>query len=456
MTGRNILLAALRNGETSRPAWVPFVGVHGAKILGVTAADYLHSSDLIVRGLSRASELYRPDGLPLVFDLQMEAEVLGCGLTWPDETPPAVNVHPLTRSGVENLPPFDTAKGRYPLVADALKKLGKEIGNQVALYGLITGPFTLSLHLMGTNVFLRMFDDPGAVKRVLAFCSDVGRKAAEFYLDHGAEVIAVVDPMTSQIPPKYFTEFVQPYVSEIFEHIRAQGGLSSFFVCGNATRNLDLMCRTPCDNVSVDENISLDLLRDLAQKNGKSFGGNLKLTTALLLGDELDAKRDALRCIDIGGTKGFVLAPGCDLPYAVPEANLQAVAEVLLDPYQREVARAASRDEAHTTVEEIELPDYASEAKVIVDVVTLDSASCAPCQYMVGAVKEAASKLGETVLIREHKITTRNGLGHMAKLGVGQIPTICIDGQVRFPSIIPDVSTLIRELEARVREKKGT
>jgi uroporphyrinogen decarboxylase len=214
------------------------------------------------------------------------------------------------------------------------------------------------------------------------------------------------------------------------------------------------MCQTPCDNVSVDENIPLDLVRDLAQRNGKSFGGNLKLTTALLLGEELDAKRDALRCMDLGGTKGFILAPGCDLPYAVPEANLQAVAEVLFDEYQRDVARAASREEAETAVEEIELPEYESEKKVIVDVVTLDSASCAPCQYMVGAVKEAAGRLGERVLIREHKITTRNGLGHMAKLGVGQIPTICIDGEVRFPSIIPDVNTLIHELEARARDKE--
>ena len=75
------------------------------------------------------------------------------------------------------------------------------------------------------------------------------------------------------------------------------------------------------------------------------------------------------------------------------------------------------------------------------------------------ALLAALADLGSRVTcvdINEHKITTRNGLGHMAKLGVGQIPTICIDGQVKFPSIIPDISTLIHELEARVREQKGT
>ena len=76
MTGKQLLLKALRDEVTPRPAWVPFVGVHGAKLIGVTAWDYLRSSERIVAGLSKAVELYRPDGLPVVFDLQMEAEVL--------------------------------------------------------------------------------------------------------------------------------------------------------------------------------------------------------------------------------------------------------------------------------------------------------------------------------------------------------------------------------------------
>ena len=84
VNGRELLLKALRNETTSRPAWVPFVGVHGAHLIGEKAGDYLRSSELITRGLKRAIERYRPDGLPVVFDLQIEAEVLGCELHWAD------------------------------------------------------------------------------------------------------------------------------------------------------------------------------------------------------------------------------------------------------------------------------------------------------------------------------------------------------------------------------------
>lgn len=456
MTGKDLLLAGLRGETTPRTPWVPFVGVHGGKLVGATAEAYLRNSDLIVSGLTSACELYRPDGLPVLFDLQLEAEVLGCGMKWGDETPPSVTSHPLTSGNLSDLPAYDTSRGRFPIVADALKRLKAAQGNQVAWYGLITGPFTLALHLLGTNIFLQMFDDTAKVKDVLRFCAEIGGKTTDFYREHGADVIAVVDPMTSQISPEHFEEFVTEAVNEVFDHIRECGLLSSLFVCGNATRNLELMCRTRCDNVSVDENISLMQLRDLARANGKSFGGNLKLTTVLLLGTELDAQDDALRCMDIGGTDGFILAPGCDLPYATPEANLQAVADLVHDEYQREVARAAIKRRSVQELEDIELPDYTREEKVIVDVVTLDSASCAPCQYMVDAVERAARELPDKVEIREHKIKTRSGLGHMAKLGVGQIPTICIDGEVTFPSIIPDIKTLVEAIQAKAKGKSAS
>ncbi|NLX15264.1 MAG: uroporphyrinogen decarboxylase [Phycisphaerales bacterium] len=453
MTGKELLLNALQGQPTPRPAWVPFVGVHGGKTIGASATDYLKSSKLLVQGLTKAKELYQPDGLPLIFDLQMEAEVLGCALRWAEETPPSVVTHPLTDRKLHELPPFDLSQGRYPAAVDAMKTVKKLIGDDTALYGLITGPFTLALHLMGTGVFLEMFERPDYVKEVLTYCTQICRQAADMYLEHGADVIAVVDPMTSQISPQHFTEFVQPYVDNVFVHIRGRGALSSLFVCGNATRNMEIMCRCQCDNVSIDENIPLDYVRDLARAGGKSYGGNLKLTTVLLLGDEIDAQQDALRCLEIGNTPGFILAPGCDLPYATPAVNLQAVALMVHDDYQRQVAKNTLKAR-EKTFEDVSLPLYSSEKKVIVDVVTLDSASCAPCQYMVDAVENAAKKFPDQVEIREHKITTSRGLGHMAKLGVGQIPTICIDGEVKFPSIIPDITTLIQALEEKVKCKR--
>jgi len=454
MTGRDILLKAIRNETTPRPAWLPFVGVHGAKIIGKSAEEYLRSSELLVQGLKRAYALYQPDGLPVCFDLQLEAEVLGCELHWAAEGPPSVATHPLEeRRGIQDLPVFDVGQGRFPVVFSALRTLKQDIGNAVALYGLICGPFTLALHLMGNDIFMQMFDHPDYVKAVMGYCASVSTKTAGAYLANGADIVAVVDPMTSQISPEHFREFCSPAMNQVFDHIRDQGGHSSLFVCGDATRNLEVMSQTDCDNISIDENIPLEKIRDYTRGANKSFGGNLRLTTVLLLGDEDDAKLDAIRCIDIGGGAGYILAPGCDLPFATPEKNLQAVAEMVHDPYKREVARRTIIAKSAESAEGIALPDYATEKKVYVDVITLDSASCAPCQYMMDAVHRTAKKTGIPLAIAEHRITTREGIAMMTRLGVGNIPTICLDGKPAFVSLIPDQKTLAAAIEEIARAK---
>lgn len=451
-TGRQLVLDALACKPVARTPWVPFVGVHGAKMLGMTATDYLRSPAKVVEALVAAQRLYRADGLPIVFDLQIEAEILGCRLHWDKDVPPSVVSHPLTTGEPASLPAFGLDKGRMPEALEATR-LARQALPDTALYGLVCGPFTLASHLVGSEIFVQMFDDPERIERVLEHCTAVAITAARGYLAAGADIVAVVDPMTSQVSPKHFKHFVTPYVDKVFDAIRAAGGRSSLFVCGDATRNIANMCATTCDNISIDENIALPRLRDAAVAAGKSFGGNLKLTVVLLLGKPGDARLDTLRCLDeAGDAPGFVLAPGCDLPFATPEENLQAVAELVHDPYQREVARTTATGTLDVQIPP--LPDYAgNRAEVVVDVITLDSAACAPCQYMMNAVHAAVRQFGGRVRVNEHKVKTHAGIGMMCALKVANIPTICIDGQTRFVSIIPDGPTLATAVRAALVAK---
>ena len=454
MTGRELVVGALRNGLTPRPAWVPFVGVHGGQLIGAKAPEYLRSPDLIVQGLSEAVRRYRPDGIPMLFDLQLEAEAMGCELAWSAETPPSVKTHPLESGGsLAKLAPFDLGAGRLPVAFEVTRRMKSLVGGEVAIYGLLCGPFTLAMHLMGNDLFMQMYDHPDYVRAVVGYAASIGCKMVQAYADAGADVIAVVDPMTSQISPEHFTEFVAPYVNQVFDAARERGCFSSLFVCGDASRNLGEMSKTGCDNLSIDENIPLSLLRDYSRTTGKSFGGNLKLTSVLLFGDEDDCRLDAIRCIDVAGSAGFILAPGCDLPYAVPPANLEAVAEMVHDGYRREICkRTIIAKQASSAA--CDLPErYDALSHVQLDVITLDSASCAPCQYMMDAVHRAASAASGPVLVKEHRIATREGLAAMQKLGVKNLPTICIDGQVAFVSLIPDQRTLLARIEEALKTK---
>jgi MtaA/CmuA family methyltransferase len=451
MTGRELIRNAFKLKEIPRIPWIPFVGIHGAKLIGTSAGEYLKSTILIVEGLEKAVEMYKPDGLPVVFDLQLEAEALGCNLVWSQQNPPAVVSHPL--SGETDLATFKipgVEDGRIGIVLDAARQI-REKHPDVALYGLVTGPFTLALHLLGTDIFLKMFEDEEFVKNLLAFTSKVGIAMSEYYLDAGCDIIAVVDPMTSQIGPDQFRQFITEPVTRIFEFIRKKGGLGSFFVCGYAQQNIEAMCECNPDNISIDENIPLDFVRDICLDRRISFGGNLKLTVVLLMGSPDDCQKHALECMELGGFRGFILAPGCDLPMNTPSPNLMAISELIHDPYKQDVVRAMDKKP-----EDVILPDmkdYGKADKVIVDIITLDSESCAPCQYMVEAVKRVTPEFEGIVEWREHSIKELDAVNFMSALMVKNIPTICIDGKIAFVSKIPPKHELIRAIQDRINEK---
>ena len=93
--GRDLVLNTLKHEKTDRVPWVPFAGVHAGKLKGYTGEEILKDADKLVEALLEVNKLYMPDGMPVMFDLQIEAEILGCTLLWAKDNPPSVRSHPL-------------------------------------------------------------------------------------------------------------------------------------------------------------------------------------------------------------------------------------------------------------------------------------------------------------------------------------------------------------------------
>ena len=452
MNSKELVLKAIKIEDTPRIPWIPFVGCHAGKLLGVNATDYLKSKEHIVNGVNKSIEIYRADGIPVIFDLQIEAEAMGCKLKWADDNPPAVISHPIAEGvALKDIPMPTLVDGRIQMVMDTTAELRKQ-NPDIALYGLITGPFTLALHLLGTDIFMKLMMEPDYVHDIMKFATKVSNFMAAEYIKAGVDIVAIVDPMTSQIDPMSFETFVQPYVTEINEKIKKQGALSSFFVCGNAKQNIEAMCNCKPDNISIDENIPLDFVRDMSLSKGVSFGGNIQLTVSILMGTEEDCERDALACMDTGGRKGFILAPGCDIPMDTKVENMKAIANLVHDDMRQGELRAS--EAVSKEVELLDLSDHWKDDQVIVDVVTLNAKSCAACQYMLQAAEVVCEPFGKKVVCREYNILTPEGVQMMATLGVRNLPTLVIDGKVEFISQIPPLNKIKEKIEAQI-EKKG-
>lgn len=451
MTPKELLLATLNHEETPQTAWVPFSGVHAGQLINATAKEVLTDGETLYQAVMKTHSLYKPSGLPIIFDLQVEAECLGCELTWADDCPPSVSSHPL--EGEEELVtpclckiPKKTS-GRIPMILDVMKRVKESVGETTALYGLICGPFTLAAHLRGNDIFMDMFDDPEAVESFLDFTCKVAKAMSEYYVEAGMDVIAVVDPLISQISPAHFEEFMSKPFSELFEHIKSLGAYSSFFVCGDATRNIEVMCQTKPDAISVDENVDLIAAKKITDSYQVCIGGNIPLTTVMLHGTQQDNMKYVVDLLDqMEDKKNFILSPGCDMPYAVPVENtigaVQAVTQ--LDATREMVKNYVATDD---TID-VELPDYEHLEKPFVEVFTLDSATCAACTYMMGAANEAKETFGDAIDLIEYKFTLKENIARCKKMGVTNLPSIYINGQLKFSSIVPSRE----KLEAAIRE----
>ncbi len=95
ISGKELLFTTLRHETPPAVPWVPFAGVHAGKLRGYTAAEVLKDERKLVESLLAVNQIYDPDGQPVVFDLQIEAEILGCDLLWTSNGPPMVASHPL-------------------------------------------------------------------------------------------------------------------------------------------------------------------------------------------------------------------------------------------------------------------------------------------------------------------------------------------------------------------------
>ena len=114
-----------------------------------------------------------------------------------------------------------------------MENFKKSVGTSTALFGLVCGPLTLASHLRGTEIFMDLIDDPDYVRELLLYTSRVNVRMAEFYIDAGIDIVAIVDPVTSQISPLHFNEFLSEDLKNIFSFLRENKTASSFFVCGD-------------------------------------------------------------------------------------------------------------------------------------------------------------------------------------------------------------------------------
>ena len=90
-----------------------------------------------------------------------------------------------------------------------------------------------------------------------------------------------------------------------------------------------------------------------------------------------------------------------------------------------------------------------ADDKIRIDVLTLDSVQCAACGYMMESIAALPTDVQEMIVYKEWSIKNKDGVGKFLELKGKVLPTICIEEDLVFESIIPQYEELIDEMAKR-------
>jgi [methyl-Co(III) methanol-specific corrinoid protein]:coenzyme M methyltransferase len=330
MPARAEILALLNGLRPPRPpAFSGLINVTqaGLESLGLTLAG-AHAAPGALAAAARST--FTLTGLPAAvapLDLCVEAEALGAAVDYREgENPPEFPRVAQTAAGLPadfRLPgggPI-TARGRLPIVAEALARLRAEAGDDLVVGGSLPGPFTLALQVVDAGpLMLALMDAPGSVGALLEVLTDVLVEVGGHYRAAGADFITVHEMGGSPgyLGPGPFERLVLPALQRLIGGLPAPRVLS---VCGRTNRAMPLLAAAGADALSVDQTNDLAASRQTLGAGALLFG-NLDPVGVLAQGHPA-AVRDAARAAVAAGADA--VWPGCDLYPLTPPANLRAM-----------------------------------------------------------------------------------------------------------------------------------
>ena len=274
-----------------------------------------------------AASLYELTGLEcarLPFCLTVEAEALGCDVSLGNnERVPEVEITPFEYADDIEAPNDFLKKGRIPVVLDAINILKEKYDDLPIIVG-ITGPFTLTGHLLGIENLVRyMKTDIEEVEIAVENCVDVSMDYIEAIQDAGADVICVNEPTASPelIDPNQFKSLIKPNLEDLADYIEINKVLH---ICGSTQPIIRDMATCGFDGISVEEAVNIPQAQKDIEDVDCVILGNISTSKTLLSGSASDVKGDVKKvldeCIDL-------IAPSCGIAPNSPLDNIKAMVE---------------------------------------------------------------------------------------------------------------------------------
>ena len=268
------------------------------------------------------------------YDYHVEGESLGTEVRFYEEKKKERIVYPIVSHELtEKLVDLDfealkkkkpSESGRIPLVAEAIRYLKKEIGDQVAVGAYTLGPYGVA-GAVDTVVDLSkmVLKDRDLVHKLLKVLTDYIAQEVKFYREAGADYVCIREMTcaTELLSPKMYEDLILPHLQDLFSQIDHPRILHT---CGDTDDDMIYMIRTGADFISVEQKNHIQKSREMMKGTDVRLMGNLDVYQLLAMSTPEKIDQQAKLVIGEGLD---ALWPACDIWPEAPAQNIRALVE---------------------------------------------------------------------------------------------------------------------------------
>lgn len=165
---------------------------------------------------------------------------------------------------------------------------------------------------------------------LLKLVTEVSKGMIDSFAQIPSVIFHLSDPYGSGslISPKIYESFCLPYTQELVNHIHSYERAVTLHICGDTSRQWELIAETGADIFSVDQAMDLGQVKETVGDKMVILG-NLDPINLLAKGtpEEVDSAVKAAQELAGDSPRGLIVGPGCDVLYDTPVENLQAMVE---------------------------------------------------------------------------------------------------------------------------------
>ncbi len=301
-----------------------------APMIGLSIAEYYHSSEKMLELELYLHDNFHSDGAGLSTTLRGMAEAMGTEIAYSDS-----NIAQVKRNAIESLNDVDKLRlvdvdkdGRLPIILKGLEMVKAALGETVPIGGTVTGPFTIAAMLVGTSKLLKgTVKQPEKVHQLMDLVTENNNRYIARLIDMGVG-IGFADPVSSSsiLHEEQYREFSLPYFKRNVDFIKSKGAGCGLHICGKSRILWEDLNTTGIGTFGLDNVEDLEEAKEVLGPH-MCIQGNVPPVDVMRLGTPQDVLRSARECIRkaYDSPNRFVLTSGCQMPVGTPPENMTAL-----------------------------------------------------------------------------------------------------------------------------------